>query len=368
MEANFDVATNRAAKWISNPVLCTVLRPRRSSMVITNYREEIRTCLTQVCVIRDEEISVLYGVMSIGGVEMWSRETAWVAMQHREASPSVKRKWGQFFYGTPIFRLWSPDSTEFSYEAFFREWRHEDAQSILLMQHEIKRAFEQQVVLTGCELTSRVRPARFSTDIGGCIDTSSDLLYHKNVCDRAMDLWLEHLGSLATDRWPLLSHASNYEFLKSKEWRCRQLAPSRLLQLSRKKADRTGEAVWMIAQQRNGHSHVVVADTEFKRHLDDVPNGQAVRILDVVGDYYLMECDSPKCKGLANIHNFVLLEPFLEEARTDHTREAEWMIARQKDGHFHCGRQRHRIQGRAPARPQRPACANCRRARGFLPG
>ncbi len=130
MEANFDVATNRAVKWISNPVLCTVSRPRGSSMVIAGYREEIRTCLMQVCVIRDEEVSVRYGVMSIGGVEMWSRETAWVARQHQEASPSVKREWGQFFYGTPIFRLWSPDSTEFSYEAFFREWRHEDAQSI----------------------------------------------------------------------------------------------------------------------------------------------------------------------------------------------------------------------------------------------
>ena len=71
------------------------------------------------------------------------------------------------------------------------------------------------------------------------------------------------------------------------------------------------------------------------RDLEDVPDGQAVRIVDVVGDSYLVECDSPKCKGLADIHNFVLLEPFLEEARTDHTREAEWMIARQKDGHLH---------------------------------
>ncbi len=92
MEANFGVATNCAVKWISNPVLCTVSRPRRSSTVPAKYRGRITTCLTQVCVIRDEEVSVLLGVMSIGGVEMWSRETAWVAMQDQEASPYVKRK------------------------------------------------------------------------------------------------------------------------------------------------------------------------------------------------------------------------------------------------------------------------------------
>ena len=246
------------------------------------------------------------------------------------------------------------------------------------------------MVLTGCELTSRVRPARFSTDIGGCIDTSSDLLYHKNVCDAAMVLWLEHLGSLATDRWPLLSQASNYEFLKSKEWRCTQLASSRQLASNSDSGDGTGagaepenppldqapaaasageasrlpeqrptsaekppldqnpaagsagddsqllepshkkaradhtpaageyqlmlaershndaeEYVPMIAQQKDGHSHVVVRDTVSKKQIEHVPNGQEVRIFDVVGDSYLVECDSPKCKGLAKIHNFV---------------------------------------------------------------
>ncbi len=241
------------------------------------------------------------------------------------------------------------------------------------MEREIKQALEHGVVLTDCESTSHVRPARFSTDIGGCTDTSTDLLHHKNVCDAAMVLWLEHLGSLATDRWPLLSQASNYEFLKSKEWRCTQLASSRQLDSNSDSGDGTGagaepenppldqapaaasaaeaprlpeqrpasaekppldqspaagsagdgsqllepshkkartdhtpaageyqlmlaershndaeEYVSMIAQQKDGHSHVVARDTVSKKQSEHVPDGQEVRFFDVVGDSYLV--------------------------------------------------------------------------------
>ncbi len=61
----------------------------------------------------------------------------------------------------------------------------------------------------------------------------------------------------------------------------------------------------MIAQQKDGHSHVVVGGTVSKKQIEHVPNGQGVRIFGVVGDSYLVECDSPKCRGLAKIHDFV---------------------------------------------------------------
>ena len=65
------------------------------------------------------------------------------------------------------------------------------------------------------------------------------------------------------------------------------------------------ECVPAIALQKDGCRHVVVRDTVSKKQIEHVPNGQEVRIFDVVGDSYLVECDSPKCKGLAEIHNVV---------------------------------------------------------------
>ena len=64
------------------------------------------------------------------------------------------------------------------------------------------------------------------------------------------------------------------------------------------------EYVPAIALQKDWYRHVVVRHSVFKTQIEHVPNGQEVRIFDVVGDSYLVECDAPECKGLAKIHNF----------------------------------------------------------------
>ena len=182
MEGNFDVS-NSAVVRLSNLILVT--QPRDSWW-------KFWSCLVQFVLLRDEQVVVdEQGIVTVGGVPMFSREQARDRNRYPELvpKPTVEHiRAGQFYLNVPIMHVMQLSSVFASPQ----EWRGCDWITIVMCRDLIE-AF----------ISGQVPPS--TAKYFGCVPTE-----YAQDCTSFLDWWDQRLAEVGRATWPLLETSRLY--------------------------------------------------------------------------------------------------------------------------------------------------------------